>query len=316
MLKKTLLILLVLLLPGWLYANTLSWSEWVSQLRTEAIAQGIRANLFDQIFAAIPAPSARVLHFDRSQPEKRISFYKYRSTRADAYRLKIGKQELKRHAATLNAVASQFGVSPCFIVALWGLESSYGHFMGNFPVIQSLATLAYDSRRGDFFRKQLLIALAIVNEGQIRLQDFKGEWAGASGQCQFLPSSWRQYAVDFDRDGKKDIWKSYPDVFASIANYLAKNGWAANQPWALPVQVPHPILDKSMHPLSYWKSMGIVPIQRNWPSTDSQARLVTFDGGPAFLVFNNFNVIMRWNHSNYYAGTVGYAAEQICNRTL
>lgn len=298
-----------------------SWPNFIKSVRNEAMAQGIRPETFDQAFRNIHAPNRKVLSLDRSQPEHRLTYLKYRTTRADKYRIIIGRKMYERHKALLTEIGDKFGVSPCFITSLWGLETSYGNFMGNFPVIQSLATLAYNNnRRADFFRKQLLLALHILNDGHVSLQDFKGEWAGASGQPQFLPSSWHAYAVDYDGDGRKDIWKTYPDIFASIANYLVKNGWQKGQPWMIPVSAPN--LDEKImtrevtKTVSEWAAMGVKPLQGSFPDGNLRASIVHPDGGPTMMVFNNFNVIMKWNRSIYYAGTVGYLAEQICKHPL
>ncbi|OGO91671.1 MAG: lytic transglycosylase [Coxiella sp. RIFCSPHIGHO2_12_FULL_44_14] len=305
-------------------AQSMPWNEWVQQLRAEAIAQGIRPEIFDDAFANIKAPSRRVLHFERTQPEKRIAFLKYRSTRADPFRIQLGRKEYERYHKLLNEVGFQFKVNPCFIVSIWGLETSYGRYMGDFPVIQSLATLAYESPRRVFFHKQLLYALQILNEGHVDLQHFKGEWAGASGQPQFLPSSWHHYAIDYDHDGKKDIWETKADVFASIANYLLQHGWRADQPWAIEVTLPHSLSEEQWvnvdvtQSLGEWRRLGLNTIDgRPWPSDERlQAALIRPYGGPDLLIFPNFKVIMKWNRSTYYAGTVGWMAEQICARPL
>lgn len=305
------------------YAATpnISWKDWLAQLRTEAISKGIRPALFDDVFKNINGPSRSVLAYDRNQPEKRITFLKYRNTRADSYRILIGKRKLKKNLPLLSEIGSKYGVSPCVITSLWGLETSYGSFMGKFPVIQSLSTLAYDTRRSDFFRMQLLYALEILNGGHVDAAHFKGEWAGASGHPQFLPSSWHKYAVDYDGDGRKDIWTSYPDVFASIANYLAKNGWQANQPWAIYVKDTGRANDlinaKKQLTVNEWRKLGLKTLSGHaWPTDGSlKADLIRPDGGPDILVFNNFRVIMKWNRSTYYAGTVGYLAEKICSNS-
>ena len=299
-----------------------TWSEWVHQIRVEALHQGIRPALFDQVFSNIKRPSARVLRYDRTQPEKRLTFLKYRNTRADSYRILIGRRQIKKHRALLNQIAREYGVSPCFIVSLWGLETSYGSFMGSFPVIQSLSTLAYDSRRSKFFRKELFAALHILNGGHVKQKDFKGEWAGATGQPQFLPSSWKNFAVDHNGDGKKDIWNTLEDVFASIANYLHQHHWKTNEPWAVAVKVPsgsasHYINSKDTLTVRQWQAKGLRTVGgQPWPRADLKAELIRPYGGPNYLIFNNFKVIMRWNRSNYYAGTVGYLAEKICGRSL
>lgn len=299
-----------------------SWQSFVSQVREEALAQGIRPEVFDRAFSTIKAPNRKVLRLDRTQPERRLSYLKYRNTRADAYRIKLGRRQLKKHAAILHEVSERYGVSPCFMVSLWGLETSYGNFKGSFPVIKSLATLAYDNRRRAFFRKQLLYALHIVNDGHVPLKDFKGEWAGASGHPQFLPSSWHHYAVDHNGDGKKDIWNTYSDVFASMANYLIEHGWQSGKPWAVDVKLPsgfdRDLLTRKVTKLvGDWIALGVRPLAGKFPvDHDLEASVIYPEGGPAMMIFKNFKVIMRWNRSIYYAGTVGYMAEQICQRKL
>ena len=239
-----------------------NWNEWVAGVRVEALQQGISPKIFDEAFAGIHEPSHQIKGLLHSQPEHRLTFIKYRNTRVDNYRIAIGRKEYKKNQAVLEAVAKQYGVNPCFIVSFWGMETSYGTYMGNFPVVKALATLAYDSNRKDFFRKELFIALRILNEGHVSLADFKGEWAGASGQPQFLPSSWVKYAVDYDGDGRRDIWKSKPDAFASIANYMKQNGWQAGEPWAIQVKLPHKF-DMAMEgktivkPVNEWNALGV-----------------------------------------------------------
>jgi len=298
-----------------------SWNSFLKQLRIEALSQGIRPDVFDQAFQGMKEPSHKVIHYDRTQPEKRLTFLKYRNTRADAFRIKMGRIELKKNHSLLTKIGREYGVNECFIVSLWGLETSYGRFMGTFPVVHSLATLAYDNRRANFFRKQLFLALKILNEGHVNLEKFKGEWAGASGHPQFLPSSFHHYAVDYDGDGKKDIWTSLPDVFASIANYLHRNGWKPGEAWALPVVLPsHFNKDlinlKITKSVNEWKRLGVYGEGEALPSHDYQASIIAPYGGPAFMIFNNFKVIMKWNRSTYYAGTVGYMAEKICQHPI
>jgi membrane-bound lytic murein transglycosylase B len=298
-----------------------TWSQFVAGVRTEALAQGIRPEVFDRAFRNIHAPNRRVLHFDRTQPEKRLTFLKYRNTRASKARIIYGRRYMKKYAPLLNEISHKYGVSKCFITSLWGLETSYGRFMGNFPVIKSLATLAYNSRRAPFFRKQLFYALHILNGDHVALKDFKGEWAGASGQPQFLPSSWHNYAVDYNGDGRKDIWNTHSDVFASIANYLVKHGWKTGQPWAIKVTTPRGFDEDLMtrevtKTVGEWAAMGVKPAGRPFPNRHLKASIIRPYGGPTFMIFNNFKVIMRWNRSTYYAGTVGYMAEQVCRKEL
>jgi len=302
--------------------NAMPWKQWLAGMRQDAIADGIKPEVFDAAFKNIRSPNHGIMKYDRYQPERRLTFLKYRNTRAGKYRIAMGRKKYKQYKPLLNEVAKEYGVSPCFVMSFWGLETSYGGFMGKFPVIQSLATLAYDKRRSAFFRKQLLYALHILQEGHVDPKKFKGEWAGASGHPQFLPSSWHNYAVDYNGDGKKDIWTNMSDVFASISNYLIQHGWKPGQPWAIQVNVPgqakHFENAKEKMTIEEWRKLGVTTLNgRPWPEDeDLEAKLIRPDGGPSFLAFNNFDVIMKWNRSNYYAGTVGYLAEEICKRPL
>lgn len=293
-----------------------SWSEWVKELRVQAVSQGIDPSLFDRVFSTIPGPSAKVLNLYHTQPEKRLTFWEYRSTRANAARIEKGHQEFEKHRVLVDKIGEDYGVDPCVIVALWGLETDYGSFMGTFPVIQSLSTLAYDSQRKAFFRGELLLALKILQEGQISLADFIGEWAGASGYPQFMPSSWFKYAVDYDGNGHKDIWKSLPDGLASIANYLAKNGWRRGEPWSIEVTLPAnfdpSLLGKQViKNVSEWRSLG-VEAQNTWPKADLPASIIQISSGPTLMIYNNFRALQTWNGSSYYVPTVGYLADHIC----
>lgn len=305
----------------WAQANPQSWGQWVSGVRSEALEQGISPALFDRAFADIHEPSRQVKGLARSQPEHRLTFNNYLHSRADSYRITIGRKKFAQNKQVLEEIGQQFGVDPCFIVAFWGMETSYGSYMGNFPVIRSLATLAYDSNRPDFFRKQLFIALHILNDGHVSLENFKGEWAGASGQPQFLPSSWVEYAVDYDGDGRKDIWESKPDVFASIANYMKKNGWQTGEPWAIHVKLPagfdHKLEGKTIvKPVKEWNAMGVrTESGQALPDQELQASIVQPNGGPVFLAYPNYKMILRYNNSIYYAGAIGYMADKICNRS-
>lgn len=303
-------------------AQTLSWVDWVQDLRKDAIAQGISPNLFDELFSHISEPQAKVLHFDKTQPEKRITFKQYRKTRIDPLRIRLGQQFYKKNQGLFDQIGNSFKVDPCVITAIWGIETSYGRYMGDFSVIRALATLAYDNRRGDYFRNELLIALHILNEGHITIDQFKGEWAGASGHPQFMPSSWRKYAVDYNKDGRKDIWADYTDAFASIANYLAKNGWQASQPWGILVNLPNSFPDSEVglnktKTVEQWQAMG-VKLEQSIPADEQHlmASIIKMAGGPDMMVFNNFRVLMKYNNSVFYAGSVGYLADQICHRAV
>lgn len=302
-----------------LFAAESSWNQWLMQVRAEALEQGIRPAVFDAAFAGVHEPSKQIKGLMHSQPEHRLTFMKYRATRVDNYRIIMGKKQYERNRTLLEEIGRKYGVNPCFIVSFWGLETSYGTYMGNFPVIKALATLAYDSKRKEVFRNELFLALHILNDGHVDLAHFKGEWAGASGQSQFLPSSWVKYAVDYDGDGRKDIWQSKPDVFASIANYMKENGWQTGEPWAIQVKLPAHFdmklegkrISKSVNE---WNSLGVrTEDGKPLPYPDLQASIIQPYGGPTFLAFPNYRMILRYNNSIYYAGAIGYLADQICH---
>lgn len=312
--------LVVLVCPLLAMGDQSNWNSWVHAVREEALAQGISATLFDEAFSDIHEPSKQIKNLAKSQPEHRLTYYKYRDSRVDNYRIAIGRKQYEKNKALADEIANHFGVDPCFIMSFWGMETSYGSYMGNFPVIKSLATLAYESTRKDFFRKELFLALHILNDGHVDLSSFKGEWAGASGQPQFLPSSWVKFAVDYDGDGRKDIWQSKADVFASIANYMKLNGWQTGQPWAITVKLPANF-DMSLEgkniikPVSEWNAMGVrTEAGAPLPNQDLTASIVQPYGGPAFLAFQNYKMILRYNNSIYYAGAIGYLADKICRR--
>ncbi len=296
-----------------------SWSEWRNTLRSQALEQGVRPSVFDMAFQGVQ-PVQRVVHLDRNQPEDRLTFTKYRSTRIDAFRIRLGVSQYKKYHSKLEKIGKTYGVDPCIITALWGIESSYGHFKGSFPVISSLATLAFDGRRSDFFRNELLLALQILNGKHITLKEFKGEWAGASGHSQFLPSSWHKFAVDYDGDGKRDIWNNLGDVFASIANYLKGSGWESNQTWGVEVALPKDfdrslLKSEQMLPLSEWVAKGVTARPGfSFPQDNLEGNLVQLYGGPVFLVFKNYYVLKKYNQSGFYAASVGFLAESICKK--
>lgn len=296
-----------------------SWEQWLAGLKQDALAEGIPSSFFDQTFAGIQ-PNQQVKHLSRTQPERRLTYMEYRNSRITAYRVSLGQQKYKKHQHLFSKIGDHYGVDPCYVAAIWGLETSYGHYMGNFPVIRSLATLAYRGERTDYFRKELLYALHILYEEHVQPSQFKGEWAGASGHPQFMPSSWHQYAEDFNGDGKKDIWNNYDDALASIANYLKQKGWESGEPVRLQVTVRHAIPEDEMSlkyqlPVSEWSARGVSTVSGGrLPYQHLEASLVEPYGGPNFLVFKNFRVLMRYNNSIYYAGSLAHLADRICRR--
>lgn len=205
-------------------ANNISFAEWLSNFRKEAVFQGISVQTLDNAFADIEHLE-EVIELDRKQPEGSITLEEYLKKTVVPSRIKNGKKELAANRKLLDEVSAKYSVPANVIVALWGMETSYGENTGNFNIIHSLATLAYDGRRSDFFRGELINSLKIMDIEKISADSFDGSWAGAFGQCQFMPSSFLKYAVDFDGDGKRDIWYTQADIFASIANYLHSEGW-------------------------------------------------------------------------------------------
>jgi membrane-bound lytic murein transglycosylase B len=293
------------------------FSVWLEQLRADARSAGISQKTLDEALASIKAPQQRVIERDRKQPEKTQSLEDYVATRVSKKRIADGRLMLRRYATWLDRIERQYRVQRRFIVALWGIESSYGRHTGKRPVIQSLATLAYDGRRSDYFRKELLEALHILDDGHIPLSQMKGSWAGAMGAFQFMPTSYRHYAVDADGDGRIDLWNSAPDALASAANYLAKARWKNDQTWGRLVKLPQKF-DYSMAglatklSLSRWQALGVRRSNGSaLPRRDLQASLIIPDGrsGPAYLVYSNFRALRRWNRSNSFAVTVGTLAD-------
>src|SRR6185312_11536817 len=299
-------------------ANPQDFSGWLDGVRAEARANGISQNTIDIALNGIE-PLPRVIELDRNQPESTLRFEDYMSRLVSEERVSTGRALLAENSALLQQVAERYGVQPTFIVAFWGIESNYGHLVVDFNVLAALATLAYDGRRSAYFRKELLQALRIVDQGHIAPASMTGSWAGAMGQNQFMPSSFLDYAVDFDNDGRRDIWSSQADVFASIANYLSKSGWKPGQSWGRPVRVP-PGFDQNLIGLEQrrteeeWSRLGVVLADGSpLPGTATIASLVqpAGPGGAVYLVYDNYRTILRWNRSLYFATAVGSLADRL-----
>lgn len=295
------------------------FSAWLENLRSEARQIGISQATIDSALSDVEHID-RVIKLDRKQPESRLTFVQYKKNVITQDRIDKGRSLLRHHRGELDKASARYGVPPEIIVALWGIETNYGKNTGGFSVIASLATLAYDGRRSEFFRDELLKALKIIDEGHISAQSMTGSWAGAMGQNQFMPSSFLRFAVDGNGDGRRDIWKSLPDVFASTANYLSTSGWKHDQKWGRKVELSQPIpvsitgLDKQKS-LVEWGRMGVTLSQgERLPTIDGMyASLVMPDGenGPAYLVYDNYKVIMKWNKSTYFATSVGLLSDLI-----
>jgi membrane-bound lytic murein transglycosylase B len=321
--------LIAAVLVAWFIASPLAtaraqqqdFAAWLEGLRAEAQERGIRAETLDRAFEGV-APIPRVIELDRSQPEFTLTFQEYLDRIVPGSRVRKARARLDENRALLERVAAQFKVQPRFIVALWGIETDFGWLGGSFPVIASLATLAYDGRRSAFFRKELLDALRILDEGHITPERMKGSWAGAMGQNQFMPSSFVGYAVDFDGDGRRDIWNTKADVFASAANYLASQGWRDDRTWGRRVRLPEGFDFAAAGPkerkrLGAWQKLGVRRADGgDLPTRQLLASLVLpeGEGGPAYLVYSNYETILKWNRSNFFAIAVGSLADGIAGR--
>lgn len=302
-------------------AQPKDFPSWLVELRSEAQAHGIAESTLDAALAGAQ-PLPRVIELDRKQPEFSLTFQQYLDRTVSSRRVAKGRQLLQEHAALLDRISRQYGVQPRFIVALWGMETDYGRITGSFSVIHALATLAWDGRRSAFFRKELLDALRILDEGHIAPGRMIGSWAGAMGQCQFMPSSFMNFSADGDGDGRRDIWTSLPDVFASTANYLANHGWKGDQTWGREVRLPAGFdssligQDKAKN-LAEWSGLGIKRADGGpLPVADVRASLVQPEtgSGPVFLVYDNWRAIMKWNRSTFYATAVGHLADRLGSR--
>lgn len=287
------------------------FAAFLDALRGEAEAAGIRRSVIEAAFAGVHL-DPQVLQRDRTQPEFTLTWAQYKTRVLPSSRLKAAASAYATHGRTLIPTAARYRCDTGVVVGIWGLESGFGAHTGNFHIVGALATLAYQGRRAGYFKTELLNALRILNAGDIAPAAMTGSWAGAMGQPQFMPSSYLQYAVDFDGDGKRDIWNSLPDVFGSVANYLSRCGWRNGEPWGQPVRVPQgyagPEGRDGFRPLGAWQQQGIRRLDGSRFSTqDVSGALVMPDGagGQAFMVYHNFHVIRRYNPSDYYALAVG-----------
>lgn len=299
-----------------------AFDDWLAAFRADAAAQGISTATLDAAFAGVQ-PIERVIELDRRQPEFMQTFSDYLARRVTATQVARGQAALAANAGLFDAVQAQYGVPKTVLGALWGLETHYGAQLGGFNIPASLATLAYDGRRSAFFRDQLLDALRIVDAGHVAAADMTGSWAGAMGHMQFMPTTFRAYALDGDGDGRIDPWGSLPDALHAAANYLRHAGWRSGEPIAVAVRLP-PDFDfrraRVAHrlPLADWAQAGVTALDGGaLPSVAGRAAIVLPQGwqGPAFMVFDNFDVVMQWNRSTNYALAVAQLGERLAGGT-
>ena len=292
----------------------------VATLKNEAERRGIPPSIIATLDKV--QPDERVLTLDRKQPEFVQTFWDYLDKRVTQARIDKGRRLLAENAALLNRVESQYGVPPQVLVSFWGLESNFGSMTGSMEVVRSLTTLACDKRRSTMFASELMNALKIAAAGDATVQ-MKGSWAGAMGQTQFMPSTFLKFAVDGDGDGRRDLWGSLPDVFASSGHFLNSLGWERGQKWGEEVRLP-PNFNASMahaknrRPLSYWQALGVTgvlgtPLVADAGGRDVSTAIILPMGlqGPAFAIYPNFDVIMKWNRSTNYAIAVGHLSDRI-----
>jgi len=306
-----------------------AFDDWLRAVRQEALDRGIRPSVVAQAFDGL-TPLEIVVERDRNQAETVLTVDEYVRRRLTPRFVRTARQKAAAERRTLALVATQYGVQTRFLVAVWGLESNFGRFSGVRPVVQALATLAWDGRRGAFFKEELMLALTIVERGDIDLSVMMGSWAGAMGQTQFMPSSYLKHAEDFDRDGSRDIWQSTPDVLASIANYLKAHGWNHDQTWGREVRLPRGGFDalaaevgmresgcravrEMTHPrrLAEWQAMGVRNTRGGaLPRVDLDASLVR-GGAKVYLVYGNYDALLGFNCAHAYALAVSQLADRL-----
>lgn len=313
--KAAMAVALVLGLVAPAHANS---ADFVRSLWPDAQAMGVSRQAFDASFASY-SPISQVMELTRKQPEFSQTVQQYIDKRVTAAQASKGAAMRGEWAQTLAGAKQRFGVQPEVVLAIWGMETNFGGFMGGNNTIHALATLTEGGYRADFFRKELLTALRIVSDGHITPNQMVGSWAGAMGHTQFMPSSFMRYAIDYNGDGRKDIWNSVPDALGSTANYLNAFGWRPGETWGYEVKVPAGFdfararqMEKA--PLSQWQQMGVSRVSgKAFPRGGDVARLYMPAGasGPAFLLLPNFDVIKRYNNSDSYALAVGHLADRI-----
>ncbi|QGZ36163.1 lytic murein transglycosylase [Stappia indica] len=286
------------------------------QMRAQAVKAGVSQRTVDAALADV-AYDEKAVRFSTSQPEYKTPIWDYLAFLVDAERIADGRKMLDRHARVLAQVEKTYGIDRHIVVAVWGVESDYGQFRGDFHVPHALANVGCSGRRAKYFRSELIEILKIVDRGDVRLADLQGSWAGAFGQTQFMPSTYRRLAVDFDRDGRKDLVNSVPDALASTANYLKNAGWVTGMPWGYEVKVPAgyrgPSGRKSKVSVSEWGKRGIRHLDGAELTGSARAGLLLPAGaeGPAFLVFSNFDAIYTYNVAESYALAISHLADRL-----
>lgn len=314
-------ILFIVVLFGYTVFSDQEFATWQSTFRQLAQQRGIDEATLDLAFRGV-LPDKKVLRLDAYQPEFSRPIWEYMDSAVSPERVTQGRYVLKEYAPLLKKISDTYKVDSEYIVAIWGMESSYGQQLGNYSAIRSLATLSYQGReeRRDFWTKQLLAALRILQNHDMSINSLRGSWAGALGHTQFIPTTFEEFAVDFDGDGKRDLRDSIPDALASTANYLAQSGWQRGQPWGEEVVLPVTFDWTETEPanwqtLSYWMAQGVYRVdnKRLDAARVTRAAVIVPAGfrGPTFLTYPNFNALLKYNNALSYALAAGYLAERL-----
>ena len=305
-------------LPLAAHAQQRTFEAWLQDVRSAALKAGISSATVDAALTGL-TPLDEVIERDRTQPELTLDFHTYLARVVSERRIEEGRRMLAEHGDLLRDVGKRHGMPPELLAAVWGIESNYGRTQGDFLVMQALATLAYDGRRAALFRGELLNALRILDQGHVELGAMKGSWAGAMGQLQFMPTTFLRYARDGDGDGRKDIWGSAADALESAANYMSTN-WQPGLRWGRQVKVPATFNTSRAglartRTLAQWQTLGVrLPGGEALPRDDVRASIILPANGarePAFLVYQNYRVLLRWNRSNFFAIAVGHLADRL-----
>lgn len=305
-------------MPGLSHSDALEeFPQCIERLESQAIGAGVSSQTAREVLASAEYLE-RVIELDRRQPEFTTTFADYLNRRVNDQRVSKGRELLQQHDELLDRVTHETGVPAPYLVAFWGLETNFGAYFGKMPVPSSLATLACDQRRSEFFTEQLIAALRIIDEGAIPAEQMEGSWAGAMGHVQFMPTVFLRHAVDGDGDGKRDLWNSLPDAMMSAGHFLQDLGWDEDYRWGREVLLPdnfdYELADGRKLTLEEWRELGVTDAFGNALANEPiKASLVVPSGhrGPAFLAYRNFNVIMGWNRSEFYAIAVGHLADRI-----
>lgn len=294
------------------------WPAFRDSLREQALQAGITPATVETVFADLQL-IPRVVEHDRKQPHTVLKHEDYLQKVIPDAKVERARERFAEHAELLKKLEAEYGVEGKFIIALWGVESTFGRVTGKHHIPSALATMAYEGRRREFFRKEFLASLRIIDQGHISSSAMRGSWAGAMGQCQFMPTSFLNFAADGDGDGHKDIWNNTADVLASIANYLHKNGWRRGETWGRQVRLTQalnlsPAQLREARALTEWQALGIRrDTGADLPARELRARLLLPENEweRAYLVYHNYDVLLRWNRSHHFASSVGYLAERI-----